>query len=94
MKTINIEIAKQKGRILANFLDDLHHFPSATSGLAACHVAQAIKHANLRCGTERRCAAVKKACKAFNVIVSVAPNERGIPTVRLYSPIKQIEIYL
>lgn len=38
--------------------------------------------------------AVKKAVKQFNVMVSIASNDRGLPTVRMYSAIKQIEILL
>lgn len=94
MQTIDLEIASQKGRKLSEFLDGLAHIPNAAPGLQSYHAAQAIKHANLRCGVERRCTAIKKATKQFNVVVSIAPNGRGIPTVRLYSPIKQIEIYL
>lgn len=94
MQTINIETANQKGRKIAEFLDGLHHFPSATSGLASYHAAQAVKAAMLRCGTERRCAAAKKAVKQFNVVVSIAVNERGLPTVRLFSATKQIEMFL
>lgn len=93
-QSFNIEMASQKGRKIAEFLDGLHHFQSATSGLAAYHAAQAVKSAMLRCGTERRCLAAKKALKQFNVTVSIANNERGLPTVRLYSAIKQTEMFL
>ena len=94
MKTINLEIAAQKGRKLSEFLDGLAHVPSNAPGLQAYHAAQAIKNANLRCGVERRCMAVKKAAKQFSVTVSIAENERGIRTVRIFSPIKQMEIFL
>jgi hypothetical protein len=94
MQTIDLEIAAQKGRKLSKFLDDLAHMPSNAPGLQSYHAAIAIRNANLRCGVERRCAAVKKAAKQFNVMVSIASNQRGIRTVRLYSPIKQTEIFL
>jgi hypothetical protein len=94
MQTVNLEIAARKGAKITEFLKGLRYIPGGDEGLAAYHAAQAIKAGNLRCGVERRCAAIKKAAKQFNVIVSIAPNDRGIPTVRLFSPIKQIEIFL
>lgn len=94
MQTLDLEIAAQKGRKLSEFLDGLAHVPSNAPGLQAYHAAQAIKNANLRCGVERRCTAIKKAAKQFNIMVSIAPNRRGIPTVRLYAPLKQMEIFL
>ena len=92
MKTINLEFARNKTRPIDDFLQGLEHIPC--NPLAYYHAAKAVTNANLRTGTERRCAAVKKAVKQFNVMVSITSNERGLPTVRLYSPIKQIEILL
>lgn len=96
MQTLNLEIASKKGEKLTTFLTGLEHIEGGplSAGLRAYHAAIAVRNANLRTGTERRCAAVKKATKQFAVMVSIANNERGIPTVRLFSPIKQIEIFL
>jgi hypothetical protein len=94
VQTINLEMASGKGAKLTAFLDGLAHVPSSAPGLQAYHAAIAVRNANQRAGTERRCAAVKKAVKQFNVMVSIATNDRGLPTVRLYSPIKQVEILL
>ncbi len=94
MKTINLEIARRKTPVIADLLDGLAHVPSAAPGLQSYFAAKAIVNGNMRTGVDRRCAAIKKAAKQFNVIVSIAHNERDIPTVRLFSPIKQIEIYL
>lgn len=93
MLTINLEIASAKGRKLTEFLRFTSHF-GADDGLAAYHAAVAIRNGNLRTGLDRRVVAVKKAVKAFNVMVSIAENDRGIRTVRLYSPTKQTEVYL
>lgn len=92
MQTVNLEIATKKVHKLTEFLKGLSHF--GDDGMAAYHAAYAVRNGNLRCGIDRRLNAIRKATKAFNVMVSVANNPRGIPTVRLYSPIKQIEIYL
>ena len=94
MQTIDLEIASQKGKKLRAFLDGLNHLPGSLAGLEAYHAAVAVRNANLRCGLERRVAAVKKATKQFNIVVSIGHNVRGIPTVRLYSPIKQVEVLL
>lgn len=95
MKTIDLELAPQKGRKLAEFLDGLAYVPSSAPGLQSYHAAQAIKAARLRVGVERQCTAVKKAVRQFNVTVSITtrPGRPG-HAVRLYSPIKQMEILL
>lgn len=93
MQTINIEIARNKIKILSEFLDGLGVLSSA-DGMASYFAAREVRNAGLRVGTERKCAAAKKAVKAFNVMVSIANNPRGLPAVRLYSPLKQVEIFL
>ena len=93
MKTENIELAKGKGKILTEFLSGLSHF-GGDDGLAAYHAACAVKSAMLRCGTDRQLRAVKKAVAQFNVMASIGTNERGLPAVRLFAPLKQHEIYL
>jgi hypothetical protein len=94
MKTIDLEIARRKTPVIANLLDGLAHVPAIAPGLQSYHAAKAAVNGNLRTGVDRRCRAVKKALKQFNVIVSVAGNSRGIPAVRVFSPIKQTEIFL
>lgn len=96
MQTINLEIATRKGAKLTEFLTGLEHVAGGplSEGLRAYHAAVAVRNGMLRVGVYRRCMAVKKAVKAFSVMVSIANNDRGIPTVRLFSPTKQIEIFL
>ena len=96
MQTINLEIAPRKGAQLTEFLTGLEHVAGGplSEGLRAYHAAIAVRNAALRVGTERKLNAVRKAVKQFNVMCSIANNPRGIPAVRLYSPIKQIEIFL
>ena len=96
MKTINLETAARKGAILTEFLDGLEHLDGGalSPGLRAYHAAIAVRNASLRVGTDRKLNAVRKALKAFNVIVSIVNNPRGLPAVRLYSPLKQVEIFL
>lgn len=93
MKTLNIEIARNKVKILSDFLDGLNHFNS-DDGLASYHAAVKVRNSMLRVGNERWLSTAKKALKAFNVISSLALNERGIQTIRLFSPTKQFEIFL
>lgn len=92
-QTIELELARNKTRPVADLLDGLAHLSTA-NGLTSYFAAKAVTNAMLRTGTERRCAAVKKALKQFNVMVSIASNSRGLPTVRIYAPSKQIEILL
>ena len=96
MQTINLEIASKKGAKLTAFLTGLEHVAGGplSEGLRAYHAAVAVRNASLRVGTDRKLNAVRKAVKQFSVMVSIANNDRGIPAVRLYSPIKQIEIFL
>lgn len=93
MQTLNIEIARNKIRILSEFLDGLAHI-EPSNGMQSYFAARAVRNAGLRVGTDRKCAAAKKALKNFAVMVSVATNDRGLPAVRLYSPVKQMEIFL
>jgi hypothetical protein len=93
MNTVDLEIARNKVTILSAFLDGLAHIDPA-NGMSSYFAARAVRNGNLRVGVERRCASAKKALKNFNVMVSVVNNRRGIPTVRLYAPTKQIEILL
>ena len=92
MQTRNIEISRNKVKIVSEFLDGLCHFETAT-GLTSYFAAKAAINGNLRAGTERRCMAIKKALKAFNVVVSIALNDRGLPAVRVYAPTKQSELF-
>lgn len=96
MQTIDLEMAAKKAEALTRFLDGLEHVAGGplSEGLRAYHAAIAVRNGNLRTGTERRLNAVRKAVKQFNVMCSIAPNARGIPTVRLFAPTKQIEIFL
>lgn len=96
MQTINLEIASRKGETLAEFLKGLEHVSGGplSEGLRAYHAAIAVRNASLRVGTDRKLNAARKALKQFNVMLSIANNPRGIPAVRLYSPIKQVEIFL
>lgn len=94
MRSIDLEIAKRKTPVIAELLDGLARVPANAPGLQSYFAAKAAVNGNLRTGADRRCNAIKKALKQFNVIVSIAPNARGIPTVRIFSPIKQIEIFL
>lgn len=94
MQTINLEIASRKGAQFTAFLKGLEYIAGADAGLAAYHAAIGVRNAALRCGTDRKLAAARKALKHFNVGVTISNNPRGIPAVRLYSPIKQIEIFL
>lgn len=96
MQTINLEIAVRKGATLTKFLTGLEHVPGGalSAGLRAYHAAIAVRNAALRVGNDRKLNAARKALKQFNVMLSIANNPRGIPAVRLYSPLKQIEIFL
>lgn len=94
MQTINLELARNKTKILAEFLDGLAHIPFDAPGLQSYFAAKGVVHAGLRCGNDRRLNAVRKATKQFNVVLSIGTNPRGIPAVRIYSPIKQTEIFL
>lgn len=94
MQTINLEIATRKGAQLTAFLKGLEHVAGDAAGLRAYHAAIAVRNAALRCGADRKLSAARKALKQFNVMVSIGNNPRGIPAVRLSSPIKQIEIFL
>lgn len=94
MQSIDLEIARRKTPIIAELLDGLAHVPAIAPGMQSYHAAKAAVNGNMRTGADRRCNAVKKALKQFNVVVSIAVNGRGIPTVRIFSPIKQTEIYL
>lgn len=93
MKTIDLEIARNKIKTLAELFDGLAHL-GPNDSLQAYHAAKGVRNGNLRSGLERRMRAAKKAAASFNVMVSIANNPRGIPTVRLYAPTKQIEILL
>lgn len=93
MQTLNIEIARNKIKILSEFLDGLAHV-GPNNGMQSYFAARGVRNAGLRVGTERKCAAAKKALKNFAVVVSVGTNDRGLPAVRLYSPTKQTEIFL
>jgi hypothetical protein len=93
MQTLDIEIARNKIKTLSEFLDGTAHI-NPNDGMQSYFAARAVRNGNLRCGVERRCAAVKKALKNFAVVVSVVDNHRGHATVRLYSPRKQTEIFL
>lgn len=93
MNTLDLEIARNKIKTLSAFLDGLAHIDPANT-MQSYFAARAVRNGNLRCGVERRCAAAKKALKNFGVIVSIANNKRDIPTVRLYAPTKQTEIFL
>ena len=92
MKTINLEFESNKTRQVAELLDGLGHF--GANPLASYHAAKSVTNGRLRVGVERQLRAIKKAVSAFNVMVSIATNARGFSAVRLYSPIKQIEIIL
>lgn len=96
MRTINLEIATRKGETLTKFLTGLEHVASGplNEGLRAYHAAIAVRNATLRVGNERKLNAARKALRQFNVMLSIANNPRGLPAVRLYSPIKQVEIFL
>lgn len=93
MKTIDLEIARNEIAKLSEFFDGLANV-GANDGMQAYFAARAVRNGNLRCGVERRMKAAKKAAAAFNVMVSIAHNGRGIPTVRLFAPTRQIEIFL
>jgi hypothetical protein len=93
MKTVDLEIARNKIKTLSELLDGLAHVGPGDS-LQAYYAAKLIRNGNLRSGVERRWRAAQKAAKAFNVVVSIANNPRGVPTVRLYAPTKQIEIFM
>lgn len=92
MRTVDLEIARRKTPVVADLLDGLHCM--GPDGMASYFAAKAAVNGNMRTGVERRAAAVKKALKNFNVIVSVAPNARDIPTVRIFAPTKQTQIFL
>lgn len=94
MRTINLETARNKTKLLAEFLDGLAHIASDAPGLQSYFAAKGIVNAGLRCGNDRRLNAVRKATKQFSVVLSIGTNPRGIPAVRIYSPIKQTEVYL
>jgi hypothetical protein len=94
MKTINLEIARNKTKTLEEFFDGLAYIESDAPGMQSYFAAKGVVHAGLRTSLERKLNAARKAAKQFNVMVTLGQNERGIPTVRIYSPIKQIEIFL
>lgn len=94
MVTIDLSGGRNKKAQIAAFLDGLLHVPSDAPGLASYHAAKRVVYGALRCGHDRQLNAVRKAVKQFNVVCSIGRNTRGDSAVRLYSPVKQIEIYL
>lgn len=92
MQTIDLSMARGKLKKLDAFLQDLQHMGHDPLGIY--FAAKGVRDAALRTGTDRQLNAARKALKAFNVTVTIATNARGLPSVRLYSAIKQTEIFL